>query len=124
MKFYANIVKESEVWNPVVSVSELPLETQPQKIEREHDGRGEQELLDLFRASCKNFVAFLQNQYKLDNPTACPCVPCILVFDEAQELTITSNYEEHNKYHNLGSIIKEIVDHPVFTVFLSTSSNI
>ena len=88
MKFYANVVKESEVRNPVVSVSELSLETRPQKIELEHDGRGEQELLDLLRTSCKSFVAFLQNQY---NPPACPRVPCILVFDEAQELTITSN---------------------------------
>ncbi|KAN0073813.1 hypothetical protein V8E55_012067 [Tylopilus felleus] len=76
MKFYVNVVKESE------------------KIEREHDGRGEQESLDLLRTSCKNFVAFLQNQYNLDNPTACPCVLCILVFDEAQELTIASNYED------------------------------
>ena len=124
MKFYANIVKESEVWNPVFSVSELPLETRSQKIECEHDGRGEQESLDLLRTSCKNFVAFLQNQYNLDNPTACPRVLCILVFDEAQELTIASNYEDRNKYHRLGSILKETVDDPVFTVFLSTNSNI
>ena len=46
------------------------------------------------------------------------------MFDEAQELTTTSNDEERNKYHRLGSVLKEIVEHPVFTVFLSTNSNI
>ena len=80
--------------------------------------------MDFLRTSCKDFVAFLQNQYKLDNPPASPEVPCILVFDEAQELTTTSNDEERNKYHRLGSVLKEIVEHPVFTAFLSTNSNI
>ena len=94
-----------------------------QKLCDEQDRDLTPSLLD----SCRDFIAFLEPKYKEDK-LKLPPVPCILVFDEAQELTQSSpksgDPEGRSYFHHLGSVLKQLLPCNVFSVFLSTNSNL
>ena len=51
----------------------------------------------------------------------------MLVFDEAQELTESHNNgnpQERSSFHHLGSILKTMIRFNIFSVFLSTNTNV
>ena len=93
---------------------------------------GQDQLGDLtvsLQSSCKKFIALLRLKYKEDE-CELPQVACLLVFDEAQELAAllpkNGDSEERSYFHYFGSVLKELVpyNHAVFSVFLSTNSNV
>ncbi|KAF8711920.1 hypothetical protein RHS03_01351, partial [Rhizoctonia solani] len=53
---------------------------------------------------------------------------CFFYFDEAHCLTahpaILTEWRTRNPYHNLGSVLSELVGQPIFFIFLSTNSHI
>ena len=79
------------------------------------------------QSSCQDLIAFLEPEYKEDKRKL-PPVACILVFDEAQELVDSplknGDPEERSYFHHLASVLKQLVPHKVFSVFLSTDSNL
>ncbi|ELU36201.1 hypothetical protein AG1IA_09769 [Rhizoctonia solani AG-1 IA] len=53
---------------------------------------------------------------------------CVFYFDEAHSLTeppkIVSEVRTHSPYHNLGTVLSQLVDLPIFFVFLSAGSRL
>lgn len=118
MKFYDEVVEKSKVRSPAASEPGLPSENQPQTIAQEYATRNGH-LTSFLQSSCVDFVKFLKSQHG-----DYPGVHCILVFDEAQPLTKLMPGGEHSYFHRFGSVLAKIVTQPVFTIFLSTNSNI
>ncbi|KAF8344090.1 uncharacterized protein EI90DRAFT_3149527 [Cantharellus anzutake] len=75
------------------------------------------------RKSCDTFVkAMASNDGGAE-------VKCIIYFDEAHQLTELVPREKntarsYSPYHNLGTVLSELTEFPVFFIFLSTSSHL
>ena len=95
-------------------------------MQRLYEGQ-DRDLTASLQGSCKDFITFLQLKYEEDKHEL-PRAACILVFDEAQELgdlpPKNGNSEERTYFHHLGSVLKQLIPYKVFSVFLSTNSNL
>ncbi|KIJ14749.1 hypothetical protein PAXINDRAFT_12577 [Paxillus involutus ATCC 200175] len=118
VSFYEDVIRRAQVWSSAAS-EPLPKNSAP----LQNDTKG---LSDTLTYSCEDFVKCLQTQYQLDDPSVdLPPVACILTFDEAQELAEEPKSPKNRSgFHNLGSVLKSISSYAVFSVFLSTNSNL
>ncbi|KAF8343858.1 uncharacterized protein EI90DRAFT_3114456 [Cantharellus anzutake] len=72
------------------------------------------------KQSCQNFVQAIHGNTEPSE------LICIVYFDEAQQLTQSvpqSEARRRSPYHNLGKVLADLTDFPIFFVFLSTSSH-
>ncbi|KAG9080519.1 hypothetical protein FRC06_006480, partial [Ceratobasidium sp. 370] len=74
------------------------------------------------QGSCRKLVAAISPNH-IANTNA-----CLVYFDEAHGLTETTGINNIERtrtlYHNLGKVLSDLVDYPLFFVFLSTNSHL
>ncbi|CAE6444098.1 unnamed protein product, partial [Rhizoctonia solani] len=87
--------------------------------------KGSMSLYSLFRSMCRSAKKMLD---LVKNNSLVGKNACFFYFDEAHCLTahpaILTEWRTRNPYHNLGSVLSELVGQPIFFIFLSTNSHI